>query len=62
MNIDTIKKWMSKFRSRDRSRDMGACAHNINRIFLRNTLKVIQLNVLYHIFIGYKLEFARRSL
>ena len=53
---------MSKFRLRDRSRDMSAYAYNINRIFLHNTFKAIQLNVLYHIFINYKLELVRRSL
>ena len=50
---------MSKFRSRDKSRDTGAYARNINRIFLRNTFKIRQLNVLYHIFINYEFEFAR---
>ena len=50
---------VSKFGSRDKSRDTSACAHNINRTFLRNTLKIIQLNVLYHIFTGYKPELIR---
>ena len=53
---------MSKFRSRDRSRDTGACARSIDRTFLRSTLKLTQLSVLHYIFIGYELEFARRSL
>ena len=35
------KSLLSKFRSRDRSRDMGACARNIGRTFLRNTLRLI---------------------
>ena len=41
---------MSKFKSRDRLRDINVCVYNINRIFLRNTLKVIQLSVLHYIF------------
>ena len=53
---------VSKFRSRDRSRDTGACAYNINRTFLRNTLKLIQLSVLYHIFTDYEFGLTRRSL
>ena len=53
---------MSKFRSRDRSRDTSACARNIGRTFLHNTFKAIQLSVLHHIFIGYEFELARRSL
>ena len=56
-NINDNDK-MLKFRSRD----TGACARNIGRTFLHNTLKVIQLNVLYHIFIDYEFEFTRRSL
>ena len=35
------KHIMSKFRSRDRSRNTNACVRNIGRIFLRSTLKVI---------------------
>ena len=38
------------------------CVRNLNRSFLYNTLKVIQLGVLYHIFTNYEFEFARRSL
>ena len=49
---------MSKFRSRD----TDACARSIDRTFLRSTLKLIQLNVLHHIFTGYKPELTRRSL
>ena len=33
------KSKLSKFRSRDRSRDMSVCARNINRIFLHNILR-----------------------
>ena len=46
---------MSKFRSRDRSRDTGVCARSISRIFLYNIFRRIQLNVLHHIFTGYEL-------
>ena len=53
---------MSKFRLCDRLCDMSVCARSIDRIFLRNTLRVIQLSVLHYIFIGYEPELARRSL
>ena len=56
------RRELSKFKLRDRSCDMSVCARSINRTFLYNTFKIIQLSVLYHIFIGYKFELARRSL
>ena len=46
---------MSKFRLCDKSRDMSVCAYNIDRIFLRSTLKAIQLSVLLHIFTAFEL-------
>ena len=52
---------MSKFGSRD-AKAWRLGVRIISRIFLRNTLKIIQLNVLHHIFIDYKPELTRRSL
>ena len=57
-SLSTQNAFLSKFRSRD----TGACVRSIGRTFLRSTLKVIQLSVLYHIFIDYKLGLVRRSL
>ena len=48
---------MSKFKSRNKSCDTSACAYNINRTFLRNTLKVIQLSVLHYIFTFFIFKF-----
>ena len=45
-----MRREISKFKLCDKLRDMSACAHNIDRTFLRNTFKIIQLSVLHHIF------------
>ena len=53
VNYKLFTNILSKFKLRDPS----AYARNIGRTFLRSTLKIIQLNVLHHIFINYKPEF-----
>ena len=46
-----MRKGVSKFKLYNKSRDTSAYARNIDRTFLRSTLKAIQLSVLHYIFI-----------